>query len=112
MKLKMFGIVCCIHDNTGPDVKGGMYPAVVIQHFALYPAACLTIDRVSEILLGHANDAGAEEQAHRDSVVEPEHEVVDGDDIGLDHGLDVAGDVHHDITVSLQGELEGGSNWL
>ena len=89
-----------------------MYPAVVIQHFALYPTARLTIDRVSKILLGHAYDAGTEEQAHRDSVVQPEHKVVDGDGIGLDHGLDVAGDIHHDVTVSLQGELEGGRNWL
>ena len=79
-----------------PDVEGGMYPAVVVQHFALYPAARLTIDRVPEILFCHADDARSEEQAHCDSVVKPEHEVVDGEGVGLDHGLDVAGDVHHD----------------
>ena len=77
-----------------------MYPAVVIQHFALYTTACLTVDRVSKILLGHAYDARTEEQSHRDPVMQPEHKVVDGDDICLDHGLDVAGDIHHDVTVS------------
>ena len=58
-----------IHDNTIPDVEGGMYPAVIIQHFALNPTARLTIDGVPEILFGHAYDARSQEQAHCDSVV-------------------------------------------
>ena len=38
------------------DVEGRVNPAVVVQHFTLYPAARLTVDRVSEILLGDAYD--------------------------------------------------------
>ena len=78
-----------------PDVEGGMYPAVVVQHFALYSTAHLKIYRVPKILFGHTDVARSKEQSHRDSIVKSEHKVVNGDSTGLDHGLEVAGNVHH-----------------
>ena len=79
-----------------PNVEGGMYPAVVVQHFALYSTAHLKIDQVPKILFGHTDVARSKEQSHRDSIVKSEHKVVNGDSTGLDHGLEVAGNVHHD----------------
>ena len=50
-------------------------------------SANLAVDGVAEVLLGHPNQAAADQDCHGDSVVQLEDHIVDGELVGLEDPL-------------------------
>ena len=75
-----------------------LLPAVVVEDLAGDPRAGLAVDGVAEVLLGYAHQAGAHEDGDGDSVVELEHDVVDGEVVNLQECLETLDQVQcHDV---------------
>lgn len=68
-------------------VEGAVDPTIVIQNFAGHAGAGLAVDGVTKVLFGNSDQAGTNENGHGHSVVEFEHNIVDGDVIYLEDGL-------------------------
>ena len=98
-----------VHTNAtcelGRKGKGAMDPAVGLEHTS-GDAVNDAVNGVAEVLLGHPNQAAADQDCHGDPVVQLEDHIVDGELVSLEDPFGGAQQVQRHIlldhTLSLQ----------
>ena len=60
---------------------------LLVLHYFKVLSTDLAVDGVAEVLLGHPNQAAADQDCHGDPVVQLEDHIVDGELVGLEDPL-------------------------
>ena len=83
-----------------------MFDLLVLHYFKVL-STDLAVDGVAEVLLGHPDQAAADQDCHGDPVVQLEDHIVDGELVGLEDALGGAQQVqrhpprcHFNLTVT------------
>ena len=63
-----------------------MFDLLVLHYFKVL-STDLAVDGVAEVLLGHPDQAAADQDCHGDPVVQLEDHIVDGELVGLEDAL-------------------------
>ena len=63
-----------------------MFDLLVLHYFKVL-STDLAVDGVAEVLLGHPDQAAADQDCHGDPVVQLEDHIVDGQVVGLEDSL-------------------------